>query len=94
MYLVHQNKHRDGKWEVAWMWLPHFLSADESLRKYIDQKMTEAFKGEVVAEETKTQLIERMHNKVIDLLVERYPFRGMRKFLETYDQVWLSETES
>jgi len=76
MYLIHQKKHRDGKWEVAWMWLPHFLAADQSLHKFVDQKMTEAFKGEVVDNGEASQLIERMHQKVLDLILERYPIPG------------------
>jgi len=84
MNLVHQKKHKDGRWEVAWMWLPHFLAADLSLHKFIDQKMTEAFKGEMVEENNVQALLERMHQKVLDLILEKYPIPGMRRFLEGY----------
>lgn len=84
MYLVHQKKHRDGKWEVAWMWLPHFLAADHSLRKHVDQKMTEAFKGEMVEKETEAHLLQRMNQKVVDLILEKYPIPGLRRFMEGY----------
>lgn len=84
MYLIHQKKHRDGKWEVAWMWLPHFLAADQTLHKYVDQKMTEAFKGELVEDAQVANLLERMHQKLLDLILEKYPVPGMRRFLEGY----------
>lgn len=93
MYLIHQKKHRDGKWEVAWMWLPHFLAADQALHKYVDQKMTEAFKGELVEEEQVAHLLERMHQKLLDLVLEKYPVPGMRKFLEGYIHLRPGEEE-
>lgn len=66
------------------MWLPHFLAADMDLHKYIDQKMTEGFKGEVVENGEAGPLIERMHQRVLDLILEKYPIPGMRRFLEGY----------
>ena len=93
MYLVHQKKHHDGKWEVAWMWLPHFLAADQSLHKYIDQKMTESFKGQVVENGEASQLIQQMHQKVLDLILEKYPIPGLRRFLEGYVHLRPDEEE-
>lgn len=84
MYLVHQKKHREGKWEVAWMWLPHFLAADLELHKFIDQEMTEAFKGQMVDEENPSRLLERMDQKLIDLIMEKHPIPGLRRFLDGY----------
>lgn len=91
MYLVHQKKHLEGKWEVAWMWLPHFLAADQALHKYVDQQMTATFKGEQVEDEKAYSLVERMHQKVVDLLLERYPIPGLRRFLEGYVHLRLEE---
>jgi len=84
MYLVHQKKDRGGKWEVAWMWLPHFLAADQTLHKYVDQKMTEAFKGKQASEAELPKLLEEMHQLVSNLLLEKYPIPGLRRFLEGY----------
>jgi len=91
MYLVHEKKHRDGKWEVAWMWLPHFLAADRSLHKHVDQEMTASFKGTMLEEDvlsmyppSMTPILEAMNAKVIDLILERYPIPGLRGLLEGY----------
>jgi len=85
MYLVHQKKHKEGKWEVAWMWLPHFLAADLDLHKYVDQKMTEKFKGEIVEEEPELEnLVCKMNSTVISLILERYPIPGLEGLLHSY----------
>ena len=84
MFLVHEKKQRDGKWEVAWMWLPHFLAADRELHKYVDKKMTETFKGTMVEEGQTEHVLGLMHQKVLDLILERYPIPGMRRFLDGY----------
>jgi len=94
MYLVHPKKHGHGKWEVAWTWLPFFLAADKELVKYVDQELTKEFKG--VETEGEDQLVEMMHEKVINLIVEHYPIPGLREHLGTLEQVKLEnwETES
>lgn len=63
------------------MWLPHFLAADQVLHKHVDQKMTEEFKGAAVVD---SALFDRMHGRVLSLILERYPIPGMRSFLEGY----------
>lgn len=78
MYLVHQKKAKDGKWEVAWMWLPHFLAQDQSLHLYVEKKMTETFKGRIVEGST---LVIQMHEEVIRLIMEKYPIHGLRLYL-------------
>jgi hypothetical protein len=94
MYLVHQRKDREGKWEVAWMWLPHFLAADETLHKHVDQKMTEKFKGERVEEAALPELIGRMHQEVVNLLLEKYPIPGLRRFLDGYTHLRPGEEQA
>jgi len=80
MLLVHENKNRPGKWEVAWMWLPHFLAADQELHKLVDQKMTEKFRGVEIDKD----LPDKMHQHVIDIIMDRYPINGLRRFLDGY----------
>ena len=91
MYLVHEKKHQDGRWEVAWMWLPHFLAADTELHKYVDQRMTEAFKGTMLEGDvlsmyppSMTPILEQMHRRVIELILEKYPIPGLKEFLDGY----------
>lgn len=92
MYLVHGKKQHEGKWEVAWMWLPHFLAADRSLHKYVDKKMTEAFKGTVL-DEGSLHHLEQMHQMVVDLILEKYPIQGLRRFLDGYVHLHPGEDE-
>jgi len=82
MFLVHQKKGLQGKWEVAWMWLPHFLAADRELHKLVDTELTKAFKGRQV--EDLQKLSSEMHNKLLELIQLRHPIPGLRRFLEGY----------
>lgn len=84
MYLVHEKKEKTGKWEVAWMWLPHFLSQDKSLHRYVAEKMTDTFKGEELEDNTpqRDQMLRRMHDEVIRLIMDKYPIQGLRLYLE------------
>jgi len=93
MFLVHEKKQRDGKWEVAWMWLPHFLAADRELHKHVDREMTKSFKGTMLEEERATSVLELMHQKVIDLILEKYHIPGLRRFLEGYTYLRPDEEE-
>jgi hypothetical protein len=82
MYLVHRSKDRVGRWEIAWMWLPYFLGIDRELHKFVGQKMTEEFKGVTHAEDNPPdELLQRMHDRVIDLIVEKRPIAGLREYL-------------
>jgi hypothetical protein len=85
MYLVHEKKDRTGKWEVAWMWLPHFLASDKNLHKFVGQKMTESFKGQTVEDDPaqRNQLLLQMHQEVIHLILSQYPIPGLRQYLES-----------
>ena len=84
MYLVHEKKEKTGKWEVAWMWLPHFLASDQSLHRHVAEKMTETFKGQTLEEDQvqKNLVLTQMHNEVIRLIMERHPIPGLRQYLE------------
>jgi hypothetical protein len=84
MYLVHEKQVGHGKWDVAWTWLPFFLASDSSLHKQVGHRMTEEFKGQQVEEDPvqKNALLLRMHNKVLELILEKYPIPGLRQYLE------------
>jgi len=82
MFLAHERKDKTGTWEVAWMWLPHFLASDAELHKYVASKMTEVFKGEMFEEQEAQSLIQNMHEQIIKLILEKYPIPGLRQYLE------------
>lgn len=92
MFLVHEKKESLGRWEVAWMWLPHFLAADRELHRHVDREMTKEFKGTVLEDnvqerspnEQRDVVLERMNTKVKDLLLEKYPIPGLRRLLDSY----------
>lgn len=101
MYLVHEKKEKSGKWEVAWMWLPHFLAMDAKLHKLVDQKMTEEFKGQFLESSSDCpehlvqemhNLVLKMHNKVIELILLEHPILGLRELLEGYAHLKPGET--
>lgn len=91
MYLVHEKKGKAGKWEVAWMWLPHFLAADRELHRHIDKAMTKEFKGTMLHGDvynmyppSMTPILEDMNKRLIELIVEKYPIPGLKGFLDGY----------
>ncbi len=89
MYLVYEKKNLPGQWAIAWMWLPHFLASDREFHKLVDRTMTEEFRGTVIdsverQDPQRLALVEKLNNRVIALILEKYPIRGLRHLLDTY----------
>lgn len=76
MLLVHPKKNNPKRWEVAWMWIPHFLAADLSLVKHVDQRMNEAIKVSGSVDP------ETAHHMVLQLILEKYPIKGLMDYLD------------
>ena len=95
MLLVHQKKNNLKRWEVAWMWIPHFLAADLNLVKHVDEVMSDEFKGvklprtdePILYHQELMKVGRKMHDRVIDLVLEKYPMKGLREYLEAALQV-------
>lgn len=87
MLLVHRIKDRPGKWEVAWTWLPYFLASDRDLIRRVDKAMTKVVREVSRLGLDEEELLFRMHNKVLDLVVEAYPHPGLRQYLEGVEGV-------
>jgi hypothetical protein len=68
MLLVHPKKGEKGKWEIAWMWLPHFLALDTALHKHVDEEMTARFKG---ADLSDIHVGMQMNQAVIEIIQNR-----------------------
>ena len=87
MQLVHQTKDKDGNltptWEVAWVWIPHFIASNPDIVKHVSEKMTESFKGRTV----KNGLQQEMHQTVIELILEKLPMPGLKDYLEAVQLV-------
>jgi hypothetical protein len=79
VYLVHQKKN-GRNYEVAWMWLPHFLAADVALVKSVDKALTEEFAGKEIHPVA-------VHEKVLDLIEKKYPIPGLRTYLQAIETV-------
>jgi len=84
MFLAHERKDKGGTWEIAWMWLPHFLATDAELHKFVGNKMTELYRGETwdSTPEALNHLLRNMHDDIIRLIMEKYPIPGLRQYLE------------
>lgn len=87
MLLVHEIKGRPGKWEVAWTWVPYFLASDRDLIRRVDKEMTKEVRTAVRLDLPEEDLLLRMHNKVIDIVVGAYPIPGLRLYLEGLREV-------
>ena len=79
MLLVHPKKEVKGQWEVKWMWLPHFLAMNSPLHRQVDEHLTNRFHN---ADLSHPYLPFEMHKAVIDMIVEKYEFPGLRAYLE------------
>jgi hypothetical protein len=82
--LIHEKKDNPGRWEVAWMWLPHFLAANRELHRLVDKTMTEEFKGQTVDGHRLPALMEA---RVKDLIIKQFPITGLRELLDAYVHV-------
>jgi hypothetical protein len=85
--LVNPKKGNSRKWEVAWAWLPHFLAADLSLVSHVDKVLTEEFKGTELPPQDQLArgqdyVTYKMHHRVVDLIVEKYPIKGLRSYVQ------------
>lgn len=87
MLLVHEIKDRVGKWEVAWTWMPYFLASDRDLIRRVDKEMTKELRTAARLDLSEEDFLRRMHNKVLDLVVEAYPVPGLRRYLEGLEEV-------
>lgn len=88
MLLIQPKKDAPGKWEVAWMWLPTFLSMNSDLVTYVDEKMTEEFAGKDLSD---PELQHRMHQAVIHLIQEKNPVQGLAEYLGAISNVTVPE---
>ena len=70
MLLVHPKKGEKGKWEVAWMWLPHFLAIDPEMIKRVDAGMKARFKG---ADLSDIHVGMQMNQAVIEIVQNECP---------------------
>jgi hypothetical protein len=89
MLIVHEKKKRSGTMAVAWTWLPFFIAADSALIESVDAKMKEMFMGKefLATSPSEDALMLTMHDAVIDMVCEKYPFSGLRKYLEAICEV-------
>lgn len=79
MLLVHPKKGNSEQWEVKWTWMPFFLAADTNLHKQVDIHLTARFGN---ADMSNQYLPFEMHRAVIDFVVEKYQFPGLRAYLD------------
>ncbi len=87
MLLVQEIKGRVGKWEIAWTWMPYFLASDRDLIRKVDKEMTKELRTALRLDLPEEDLLRRMHNKVIDMVVAAYPLPGLREYLEGLEKV-------
>ena len=88
MLLIQPKKGSPGKWEIAWMWVPMFLSMNSDLVGFVDEKMTEEFKGKDLSDST---LQSQMHQAVIRLITEKNPVQGLEAYLAGISAVVVPE---
>lgn len=83
-WMVHERKGNPGKWEVAWTWMPYFLASDRDLIKHVDERMTEALSDGPMS-------VPEMHQKVLELILQKRPMLGLKHYLEAVIHVYPDE---
>jgi len=84
MYLIHQGKENPSLWEVAWMWVPHFLAQDKDLHLEVDRALTEKWSG---TKDPGAREVRQMHDQVIEVIVEKYKIPGLGHYLSAILEV-------
>ena len=88
MLLVFSHRDKPGVWEVAWTWLPFFLAADHDLVKSVDKSLNDEFFGsKSEVPEDILALESKMHEKVISLIIKKYPIPGLDQYIRAIGEV-------
>lgn len=67
-----------GKVEFNFMWAPTFIGLDNRLKQELEKKLAPEFKGRPLTEE----VLDEAHERVIALILEKYPLEGLRDYLD------------
>jgi len=80
-----------GNVEISWMWLPAFIGNDIRTLKEIDKQLEENFPPPI---ESSEELLDKIHDFVIDFLEKRYKLKGLSAYLDGMRSVRDSESGS
>lgn len=67
-----------GVTELSWMWLPTFVGMNSALKKEIEEKVSEMLVGKLATDD----VLDAAHEKVIELVCEKFPLPGLRDYLD------------
>lgn len=67
-----------GKLELNYMWLPTFVGMNGAMKKTLEEKLVPELVGKPMTEET----LDFAHDRVVELILEKFPLDGLRDYLD------------
>lgn len=82
-----QEGRRGGIWTVRWVYLPYFLAANQTLVKFVDEKLNAEFKRTAVMAGGDPGTERMMSRVIVDAILEfhsnrGWTIRGLKEVLE------------
>lgn len=73
---------RDRELELNWMFLPTFMGMNLQLKREVEAELAR-YRGRTVTED----LLNEMHEFVLQYLLEKYPLNGLEAYLRALENV-------
>jgi hypothetical protein len=67
-----------GVTELAWMWMPTFIGLNNMLKKEIEVEISKWLVGKLATDD----VLDAAHDKVIEIVCEKFPLPGLRDYLD------------
>jgi len=67
-----------GKVELSFMWLPTFIGHDTRLKEEIEKQLAPELVGKELTDET----LDVAHERVLDIICEKYKITGLRDYID------------
>ena len=64
--------------ELNYMWLPTWLGENLQFKRDLDSR----FRAEVEGQELTEEVLNKIHDNIIDFIVEKYPIPGLFDYLD------------
>lgn len=64
--------------ELNWMWLPTFIGMHSGFKAEMEDHFLKKFKGRNVT----PAILDEIHQEIISFLLEKYPRKGLEKYLD------------
>ena len=81
MLLAFMSPDKPGRCIIAWEWAPNFITKDALWLRSLEGELADKYQG------VEGVSMEDIHDTLVDLVVERFPMKGLREYLQAMKQV-------